>query len=70
MALLAGPLGGIAAAAFQIAASMIARGGYDGRTEYSGVLLLVSGALIGYVARLTVRAEDDLRRASAERAAS
>jgi len=69
MALLAGPLGGIAAAAFQIAASMIARGGYDGRTEYSGVLLLVSGALIGYVARLTVRAEDDLRRASAERAA-
>ena len=68
LALLTGPIGGIAAALWQIAASLIARGGYDGRTEYSGVLLLVAGALTGYVATLTVRAEDDLRLAAAERA--
>ena len=68
-AFLAGPLGGTAAAVLQYLASVVVAGTFQGRTLYSGVLLLLAGAVVGLVARLAVRAEDELRAASAAQAA-
>jgi signal transduction histidine kinase len=48
---------------------LIVRQGYDGATLANVVLLVLAATSIGYVSRLAVRAERDLTRASAERAA-
>jgi signal transduction histidine kinase len=68
-AFLAGPLGGLIVGSIQFAASAAAAGDWQGRTLYSGVLLVVTGAVVGLVATYTVRAEDDLRVAAAAQAA-
>ncbi len=68
-AFVAGPVGGVAAAVVQYLASVVVADNGDGRTLYSGVLLLLAGAVVGVVSRLAVRAEDDLRAASAAQAA-
>ncbi len=62
-------LGGVVAGCIQLAAAMIVRSGYDGRTLTSGVLLVLTGAIIGYVTALTVRGERDLAVAAAAQAA-
>lgn len=62
-------VGGIVAALLQFGAAVIVRGGYDGRTITSGVLLLTVGAVSGYVATLVVRSEDELAEAVATRVA-
>ena len=68
-AYLTGALGGFVAAAVQFGAAAAVREGYTGDTLYSGVLLLVTGTVAGFVATLTVRAEDELRVAAAAQAA-
>jgi signal transduction histidine kinase len=64
-----GALGGMLAALVQFGAAVVVRGGYDGRTLTSGVLLVTVGAVTGYVASLTIRAESELADAVAARAA-
>lgn len=61
--------GGMAAGALQLLAAIAVRGGYDGRTLSSGLILLVAGAATGYVATLVVRSERELAAATAARAA-
>jgi hypothetical protein len=61
--------GGVLAGLVQFGAAVIVRGGYDGRTLTSGVLLVTVGAVTGSVATLTVRAEAELAEATAARAA-
>ncbi|MDT4912551.1 MAG: hypothetical protein QOC66_1679 [Pseudonocardiales bacterium] len=68
-AFVAGPLGGLVAAVVQFGASAYVAEEWQGRTLYSGVLLLVTGVVVGSVARLAVRAEDELRVAAAAQAA-
>lgn len=68
-AFVAGPVGGAIAGLFQLAAAMVVRQGYDGRTLNSAVLLVVTGIVVGLLARSTVRAEADLRAAAAAQAA-
>jgi signal transduction histidine kinase len=68
-AFLATWIGGALAACVQMAAAIVVRDGYDGRTLSSGLILIVAGAVTGYVATLTVRAEHDLAVASATQAA-
>ncbi len=68
-AIVAGPVGGALAALVQYAVTVTISQDWQGRTLYSGVLLLVTGVVVGYVGRLAVRAEDDLRTASAAQAA-
>jgi signal transduction histidine kinase len=63
-----GPLGGMVAAGIQYAVSAYVADQLAGRTLYSGVLLLLTGAVIGYVAYLAVRAEEQIRAASAAQA--
>jgi signal transduction histidine kinase len=62
-------IGGVVAAAVQLGAAMAVREGYDGRTLSSGLILVVAGAVSGYVATLVVRAEQELAIASATQAA-
>lgn len=62
-------LGGVLAACVQLGAAMIVRSGYDGRTLASGLVLVVTGAVVGYVTALTVRAERELAVAAAAQAA-
>jgi signal transduction histidine kinase len=64
-----GWLGGVLAGLVQFGAALVVRGGYDGRTLTSGVLLVTVGAVTGYVASLTIRAEGELADAVAARAA-
>jgi signal transduction histidine kinase len=64
-----GALGGVLAGLLQFGAAVAVRGGYDGRTLTSGVLLVTVGAVTGYVASLTIRAENELADAVAARAA-
>lgn len=59
----------VLAALGQLGAAMIVRDGSDGRTLTSGVLLLVTGAVVGYLTPLVVRAERELAAAAAARAA-
>ena len=66
---LAGPLAGLAAALIQFGVTAGIAQTWQGRTLYSGVLLVVTGVVVGYVARLAVRAEDDLRAAATAQAA-
>ena len=68
-AFLAGPLGGLAAALAQFAVTTSIAQTWQGRTLYSGVLLVVTGVVVGYVARLAVRAEAELRAAAGAQAA-
>jgi signal transduction histidine kinase len=60
---------GVLVALGQFGAAMIVRDGYDGHTVVSGVLLLVTGAVVGYLSQLVVRAERDLAAAAAAHAA-
>jgi len=60
---------GVLVALGQFGAAMIVRDGYDGHTVVSGVLLLVTGAVVGYLSQLVVRAERDLAAAAAAQAA-
>ncbi|WP_375491242.1 MacS family sensor histidine kinase [uncultured Jatrophihabitans sp.] len=69
-AFVAGPFGGLAVGAVQYAVAAGIAQQWDGRTLYSGVLLLVTGAVVGFVVQLATRAEDDLRVAEATRAAT
>jgi hypothetical protein len=68
-ALLAGPLGGVVAAVLQFATAALVAEEWHGRTLYSGVLLIVTGAVVGLVSQLVVRAESDLRVAAATQSA-
>ncbi len=68
-AILATWIGGAVVACVQMGAAIVVRDGYDGRTLSSGLILLVAGAVAGYVATLTVRAEHDLAVATATQSA-
>jgi signal transduction histidine kinase len=69
VAFLFGWTGGLVAGLIQFGAAIAVRGGYDGRTVSSGVLLLIVGAVTGYVAVLVVRAEEERAEAVAARVA-
>lgn len=62
-------IGGVIAAVFQLAIAVIVRAGYDANTVSSGLILLITGAVTGYVAMLVVRAEGELAVATAAQAA-
>jgi signal transduction histidine kinase len=64
-----GWIGGTVAAVVQVAFSVIVRAGYDGRTVWNGVTLVVAGAVVGYVAELAVRSESELAAAVGARTA-
>lgn len=66
--LVLGAAGGTAAALLQFAASVVVRGGYDGRTWANGFILLVVGSIAGYLATVTVRVERERAAVAAERA--
>jgi signal transduction histidine kinase len=68
-AFLAGPLGGLAAALAQYLTSVYIADQWSGRTLYSGVLLMLTGTVVGFVARLAIQAEEQLRAATAAQAA-
>jgi signal transduction histidine kinase len=68
-AFVAGPAGGLAVAVLQYLSSVVVADNGAGRTLYSGALLALAGTVVGVVTRLAVRAEDDLRAASAAQAA-
>ncbi|MGN6606158.1 MAG: MacS family sensor histidine kinase [Jatrophihabitans sp.] len=65
-----GWLGGVLAAVVQFAASVVVREGYDGNTLANGALLLIVGAVAGYLATRTRRAELALAAAVAEASAA
>jgi signal transduction histidine kinase len=65
--LLGGVAGGLAGL-LQLAASVVVREGYDGRTLANGLLLIIVGGIAGYLATVTVRVEQDRAHAAAERA--
>lgn len=52
-----GWVGGLLAGFVQLAASVIVRAGWDGRTLLNGALLLIVGAVVGYLATRARRAE-------------
>lgn len=64
-----GPLGGLAFAALQFAVSALLADTWRGHTLYSGVLLMITGVVVGFVATYSVRAEAELRTAAAAQAA-
>jgi signal transduction histidine kinase len=66
--LLLGGVAGVLAGLVQFAASVIVRGGYDGRTLTNGVLLVIVGGVVGYLATAAVHAEQQRTEAAAERA--
>ncbi|HJQ42483.1 MAG TPA: DUF5931 domain-containing protein [Jatrophihabitantaceae bacterium] len=66
--LLLGSVAGVVAALLQFGASAYVRDGYDGRTLANGFLLVVVGGIAGFLATVTVRAEQDRALAAAERA--
>jgi signal transduction histidine kinase len=70
LAIVTGLVGGIMAALVQVAAAMAVRDGWDGRTLDSAVLLLVAGAVVGYLGRLIVQAEEQTRAMAAVQAAT
>ncbi len=69
-ALLGGWVGGVAFGLVQFAAALAVRHGYDGHTIYSGALLVIVGGVIGYVASLVVRTEQELAEAVAAQSAA
>jgi signal transduction histidine kinase len=68
--LLAGWAGGLAAGAVQFATSVLVRDGWDGRTLLNGALLLIVGAVAGYLATRARRAELSLAEAVAAASAA
>jgi signal transduction histidine kinase len=66
--LLLGSAAGVMAGLLQFGASVIVREGFDGRTLVNGLLLVIVGGIAGYLATLSVRAEQDRALAAAERA--
>jgi signal transduction histidine kinase len=68
--IVAGLLAGIAAALVQFAGSAVVRDGWDGRSLDNAVLLLVAGAIAGYLGRLVFQAEAQMRAAAAAQAAA
>ena len=64
-----GLLAGVSAGVVQLAAAMLVRAGYDGRTLGSAVLLVVAGGVIGFVTGQLVRTERLLVEATAAQAA-
>ncbi|HST49836.1 MacS family sensor histidine kinase [Jatrophihabitans sp.] len=66
--LLLGGAAGVLAGLLQLGASVLVREGYDGRTLANGVLLVLVGGVVGYLATAAVRAEQERAEAAAERA--
>lgn len=66
--LLLGGAAGVLAGLLQFAASVFVREGYDGRTLANGVLIVLVGGVVGYLATAAVRAEQERAEAAAERA--
>lgn len=66
--LLLGGVAGVLAGLVQFTASVIARAGYDGRTLTNGVLLVIVGGVVGYLATAAVQAEQQRAAAAADRA--
>jgi signal transduction histidine kinase len=66
--ILLGGVAGVLAGVVQFAASVIVRDGYDGRTLANGVLLVIAGGIVGYLATAAVRAERERAEAAADRA--
>ena len=60
---------GLIAAIAQTAFTVIVRAGYDGRTVYNAILLLVAGSVVGYVSSLAARSEAELEAAVTARSA-
>ena len=68
--IVAGLLAGIAAGLVQFASSVAVRDGWDGHSLDNAVLLLVAGAVTGYLGRLVFQAEAQVRAAAAAQAAA
>ncbi len=66
--LLLGGAAGVLAGLVQFASSVFVRQGYDGRTLANGVLVVLVGGIVGYLARAAVRAEQERADAAADRA--
>jgi len=66
--LVTGWMGGLIAGSIQSMASVAVRGGYDGRTLTNSLLLLICGAVAGYLATRSYRAEQALARSVARQA--
>ncbi len=67
--IVAGWVAGLLAALVQAAFSVIVRAGYDGRTVYDAIILVVAGSIVGYVSSLAVRSEAQLEAAAGARSA-
>ncbi|MEO6503308.1 MAG: DUF5931 domain-containing protein [Jatrophihabitantaceae bacterium] len=68
--IVAGLLAGTAAALVQFGAAVLVREGWDGRSLDSAVLLVVAGAVAGYLGRLVFSAEAQTQAAAAAQAAA
>jgi signal transduction histidine kinase len=68
-AVLGGWRGGLVGAVVQGGVSVVVRDGYDGRTVFNIVVLLLAGSCVGYVTELAVRGERSLALAAEQRAA-
>ncbi|MCW2527798.1 MAG: signal transduction histidine kinase [Pseudonocardiales bacterium] len=66
-AIVFGWFGGSCAALIEFIVSIVVRDGYDGRTLNNGVLLLVTGLVVGYATRLLGQSERRLAVATAAR---
>lgn len=64
-----GWVAGLIAALAQSGASVIVRAGYDGRTVYNAIILLIAGSVVGYVSSLVTRSEAQLEAAVSARSA-
>lgn len=60
---------GLIAALAQTAFSVVVRAGYDGRTVYNAIILLLAGSVVGYVSSLAARSEAELEAAVSARSA-
>lgn len=67
--IVAGLLAGVAAALVQVGVAVLVREGWDGRSLDSAVLLVLAGAVAGYLGRLVFQAEEQTRAAAAAHAA-
>ncbi len=67
--IVAGWVAGLLAALVQAAFSVIVRAGYDGRTVYAAIILVVAGSIVGYVTSLATRSEAQLEAAVSARTA-
>ncbi len=67
--IVAGWVAGLLAALVQAGCSVIVRAGYDGRTVYDAIILVIAGSVVGYVSSLAVRSESQLEAAATARSA-